>query len=444
MTAAPTHSLALFCDLYELTMAEAYLAHGMKADATFSLFFRKLPKSRNFLLACGLGDLLETISKLRFSGEDIGYLQSLKMFSDGFLGWLSRYRFGGTIEAVAEGTPLFPNEPILEVTAPIAEAQILETLIINRIQLQTVLASKAARVVAAAKGRRVVDFGSRRAQGVEAALAGARAFYIAGVDASSNLLAGARFGIPVAGTMAHSFVQACASEREAFRRFAEVFPETTLLVDTYDTLEGVRRVIELARDLGPDFKVRGVRLDSGDLAALSRGARAMLDEAGLAHVQIFASGGLDEIKIAALADSGAPIDAFGVGTDMSVSADAPALDIAYKLCTYGGEGRLKLSTGKRTLPGRKQVFRSEQGDVIARAEENLEGERLLRPVMQEGEIVEPPRPLPEIRAETAARIAKLSVELRVLAPAAKPFSVTISDVLKAYEQEVVQAIKDRA
>jgi nicotinate phosphoribosyltransferase len=444
MTTAPPHTLALFCDLYELTMAEAYLAQGMKADATFSLFFRRLPKSRNFLLACGLGDLLETIAKLRFSAEDIGYLRSMKMFSDGFLDWLSHYRFGGSIEAVAEGTPLFPNEPILEVTAPIAEAQLLETLIINQIQLHTVLASKAARVVAAANGRRVVDFGSRRAQGVEAALAGARAFYIAGVDASSNLLAGARFGIPVAGTMAHSFVQACASEHEAFRAFAEVFPETTLLVDTYDTLKGVRRVIELARHLGPDFKVRGVRLDSGDLAVLSRGARAMLDEAGLAHVQIFASGGLDEIKIAALVDTGAPIDAFGVGTDMSVSADAPALDIAYKLCTYGGEGRLKLSTGKPTLPGRKQVFRSEQGDVIARAEENLVGERLLRPVMQGGRMIEPARPLLEIRAETAARIAKLPVELRGLAPAANPFSVTISDVLKAYEQEVVQAIKDRA
>ena len=214
--------------------------------------------------------------------------------------------------------------------------------------------------------------------------------------------------------MAHSFVQACGSEREAFRRFAEVFPETTLLVDTYDTLKGVRGVIELARELGPDFKVKGVRLDSGDLHALAVGARALLDEAGLSEVQIFASGGLDERKIAALVDGGAPIDAFGVGTDMSVSADAPALDIAYKLCAYAGEGRLKLSTGKRSLPGRKQVFRSTDGDVIARYEEDLSGDRLLRPVMREGRTISSTRSLKDIRAETAARLKRLPAELRSL------------------------------
>jgi nicotinate phosphoribosyltransferase len=441
MTTSAPHTLALFSDLYELTMAEAYLAHGMTGEATFSLFFRKLPPSRNFLIPCGIDDLLERIETLRFSGSDIAYLRSLGLFSDGFLGWLARFRFTGTVEAVDEGIPLFPNEPILEVTAPIAEAQILETLVINQIQLQTVLASKAARVVAAARGRRVVDFGSRRAQGVEAALAGARVFYIAGVDATSNLLAGARYGIPVAGTMAHSFVQACPSEHEAFRRFAAIFPRTILLVDTYDTLQGVSRVIDLAHELGSDFKVAAVRLDSGDLLALSRSARSMLDAAGLRHVQIFASGGLDEHKVDALTETNAPIDGFGVGTDMSVSGDAPALDIAYKLSSYAGEGRLKLSSGKRTLPGRKQVFRQADGDVIARREESLAGDPLLSTVMAGGRVVAPARSLQQIREDLAARLARLPSGLTGLASPPKPYSVTISPDLRAYEAAVVRRIK---
>jgi nicotinate phosphoribosyltransferase len=444
MHAVRPPNLALFCDLYEFTMAEAYLAHGMDQEATFSLFVRKLPKTRNFLLACGVSETLALVAGLRFGDEDLAYLRSLAIFSESFLDWVTRYRFTGTIHAVREGTPLFANEPILEVSAPIAEAQILETLLINQVHLQTVLASKGARVVAAARGRRVVDFGSRRAQGAEAALAGARAFHIAGVDATSNVLAGARYGIPVAGTMAHSFVEACGSEREAFRRFAEIFPETTLLVDTYDTLEGVRRVVALARELGPAFRVKGVRLDSGDLASLAGGARAILDEAGLRQVQIFASGGLDETKVAALIDGGAPIDAFGVGTDMSVSADAPSLDIAYKLTAYAGEGRLKLSAGKRTLPGRKQVFRGPQGDVIGRAEEDLPGEPLLQPVMKGGRLLDAPRPLAAIRSAAAAQMARLDPSLRGLAPAAAPYPVSISPALAAHEQDVVHAIMSQA
>jgi len=438
-----TSSHALFCDLYELTMAQAYLAHGMSAPATFSLFVRKTPKTRNFLIACGADELLEKIAALRFSEADIAYLRGLDLFSPPFLDWLGGYRFSGEIDAVADGTPLFANEPILEITAPIAEAQILETLVINQVQVATLMASKAARVVAAAAGRRVVDFGSRRAQGTEAALLGARAFFIAGVDATSNLAAGARYGIPVAGTMAHSFVQACGSEAEAFRRFAQTFPETTLLVDTYDTLEGVRRVVDLARELGAVFKVRGIRLDSGDLCHLAKCARAILDEAGLTQLQIFASGGLDEGKIAALVDSGAPIDAFGVGTDMSVSADAPALDIAYKLTDYAGEGRLKLSTGKRTLPGKKQVFRSAGGDVIGRAEEDLPGERLLKPAMRGGKVIAAARPLAQIRACAKAALDRLPAALRALGQA-PPYPVEISPALRRYEQEVARNIALRS
>jgi nicotinate phosphoribosyltransferase len=439
----------LFTDLYELRMAHAYQALGMREEAVFSLFVRRLPPARNFLLACGTEDLLDALEALRFGPESLGYLRSLGEFPEPFLSWLAGLRFSGSVHAVPEGTPVFAEEPILEVVAPIAEAQLVETLAMNLVGLQTLLASKAARVVAAAAGRPVVDFGSRRAQGLDAAVAGARAFHIAGVAATSNLLAGARHGIPVAGTMAHSFVQAFGSEAEAFRAFARLYPETILLVDTYDTPEGVRRVVALARELGPDFRVRGVRLDSGDLLALSREARAILDAAGLGRLQVFASGGLDETRIAALLAAGAPIDAFGVGTEMSVSADAPALDIAYKLTRYAGEGRTKLSAGKRILPGRKQVFRAmaagvAAGDVIARAEEELPGEPLLRPMMRGGRRLAPRPALAAIRAEAAGRVAALPARLRGLAPAEPPYPVALSPALAAHEREVRARVRGLA
>jgi nicotinate phosphoribosyltransferase len=330
------------------------------------------------------------------------------------------------------------------VTAPIAEAQMLETLAMNVVGSQTLLASKAARVVLAAAGRPVVDFGGRRAQGLDAAVAGARAFHLAGVAATSNLLAGARHGLPLAGTMAHSFVQAFPTEAEAFRAFAACHPETILLVDTYDTLAGVRRVAALAKEMGAAFRLRGVRLDSGDLLALSRAARAILDEAGLGEVRIFASGGLDAHRIAALLAAGAPIDAFGVGTEMSVSADAPALDIAYKLVAHGGEGRMKFSAGKRTLPGAKQVFRGAAGDVLGLAEESLPGEPLLRPVMRQGRRLAPRPPFADARAAAAARIAALPPPLRGLDPAAPPWPVALSPALERHAREVETRIAARA
>jgi len=433
--------LELFADLYELRMARAYHALGMEGEAVFSLHVRRLPRARNYLLACGVEDLLDTLEGLRFGPESLDYLRSLGGFPEEFLAWLAGFRFSGAVHAVPEGTPVFAEEPLLEVVAPIAEAQLLETLAMNQVGLQTLLASKAARVVAAAAGRPVVDFGSRRAQGIDAAVAGARAFHLAGVAATSNLLAGARHGIPVAGTMAHSFVQAFDTEAEAFRAYARLHPETILLVDTYDTAEGVRRVVELAAELGEAFRVRGVRLDSGDLLALSREARAILDAAGLRQVQVFASGGLDEERIAALLAAGAPIDAFGVGTDLSVSADAPALDIAYKLTWYAGVGRTKLSAGKRILPGRKQVFRRFEGgvaagDVIARAEERLDGEALLRPVMRDGRRLAPRPPLAAMRAAAAARIAALPERLRALGAAEPPYPVAVSEALAAHHEEV--------
>lgn len=440
-SAAMIGQVELFADLYELRMARAYRALGMADEAVFSLFVRRLPPARNFLLACGIEDLLDTLEALRFGPESLVWLRSLGEFPAEFLDWLGRFRFSGAVHAMAEGTPLFAEEPLLEVVAPVAEGQLIETLAMNMVGLQTLLASKAVRVVTAAAGRPVVDFGSRRAQGLDAAVAGARAFHLAGVGATSNLLAGARYGIPVAGTMAHSFVQAFDSEAEAFRAFARLYPETILLVDTYDTPAGIRCVVDLAAELGSDFRIRGVRLDSGDLLALSREARAILDAAGLRQVQVFASGGLDETRIAALLAAGAPIDAFGIGTEMSVSGDAPSLDLAYKLTSYAGIGRTKLSAGKRILPGRKQVFRrigegGATGDVIARDGEALAGTPLLQPVMQGGRRLRPRPGLAQGRAEAAAAISLLPRALHTLEPARPVYPVAISPALAAFEAEV--------
>jgi nicotinate phosphoribosyltransferase len=433
----------LFADLYELTMMRAYAALGMEAEAVFSLFVRKLPDQRNFLLACGLDELLDEIELFHFSCDDIAFLRTLKLFPDDFLEDLRRFRFAGDIFALPEGTPVFAGEPILEIRAPIGQAQALETLIINRIGLQTVLASKASRVVTAAGGRQVVDFGARRAQGGDAALHGARAFAIAGVEGTSLLAASARYGLPAAGTMAHSFVEAFSSEEEAFAAFAALYPRTFLLVDSYDTLQGVRNAIAVAGRLGPDRRPMGIRLDSGDLLSLSRAARALLDEAGLSDMKIVASGGLDEAKIDALARGGAPIDIFGIGTEMSVSGDAPSLDISYKLTEYAGAGRMKLSAGKTTLPGRKQVFRGEAdgvatGDVIACADESLPGKPLLAPVMRTGRRIAPAADLSLLRAASEKMIAALPPELRALTPSPKPYPVGISPRL-ATEAETLRS-----
>lgn len=428
---------ALLTDLYELTMVQAYWALEMREEAVFSLFSRRLPERRNFLLACGLDDALHYLETLRFGPDALAYLGTLPHFRDDFLDWLADFRFTGSVYAVPEGTPVFGEEPILEVVAPIAEAQLIETFLMNQIHLQTVLASKAARVVRAAGGRQVVDFGVRRMHGADAGIKAARAFYIAGVDSTSNLLAGQLYGIPVAGTMAHSYVQAFDREADAFRAFARLYPGTTLLVDTYDTVEGVRRVVELARELGPEFNVRAVRLDSGDLAALAIRAREILDDAELGEVEIFASGGLDEDEIARLIDRGAPITGFGVGTALGVSKDEPALDIAYKLTSYAGIGRTKLSPAKRILPGRKQIFRVEEGgravrDILARHDEVHPGRPLLRQVMAGGErLPEGREELAAARARASAEIALLPDRVQGLEPASPPYPVEVSAALEA-------------
>lgn len=439
-------TVALFVDLYELTMAQVYVAEDMHEDATFSLFVRKLPDRRNYLLACGLADVLTYLEALRFEPDSVEFLDSLGLFDTRFLDWLSTFRFSGEVNAVAEGTPVFANEPILEVTAPIAEAQLAETFIMNQVHLQTTLASKAARVVAAAQGRTVIDFGPRRMHGTDAAIKAARAFHVAGVDATSNVFASRVYDVKAAGTMAHSFVQAWDDETDAFRAFARQFPETVLLVDTYDTLRGVERICRLAAELGDDFKVRGIRLDSGDLADLAFRSRKILDDAGLCHVEIFASSSLDEDAIDEIVRAGAPITGFGVGTKMGVSADAPSLDIAYKLCAYAGKGRLKTSTGKPVLPGRKQVFRNERdgvavGDVIARADEDHAGRPLLEAVMKEGRrLVREIVSLDDARERARQETRRLPAALRGLAPAPEPYPVTVSDALRTDQERIARSV----
>ncbi len=444
MTDAPVNPLrsALFTDLYELTMAQAYLDEGLCAPAAFELFFRKLPDCRNYVLAAGLGDVLDYLEHLRFTDDDLDYLRRQELFDDALLAQLKSLRFTGDVDAVPEGTIVFPNEPLVRVVAPMIESQIVETLVLNQVHFQSVVASKAARVVTAAASRIVVDFGSRRAHGTDAALKVARASYLAGAVGTSNVLAGKVYDMPIFGTMAHSFVQVHDHEIDAFAAFAERYPETTLLVDTWDTLDGVRNVIRLSRRLGERFRVQAIRLDSGDMGELARQSRALLDEAGLTEVKIFASGGLDEYEVERLVASGAPTDAFGVGTRMVVSRDAPDLDMAYKLVEYAGTGRRKTSEGKESYPGRKQVFRTIDsgvmvGDVIALADEQLPGQPLLVPVMRGGKRLPAGNATLEQARETARRqIEALPPELRALPRAAAPYRVDISPALRRAAESI--------
>ena len=428
-------NLALFTDLYELTMLQAYFEEQMHDRAVFSLFVRRLPERRNYLLACGLDEVLTYLETLRFDDEAIAYLATLPQFSRRFLDHLKSFRFSGDVYAVPEGTPIFPHEPMLEIVAPVGEGQFVETFIINQMQLQTMLASKAARVVDAAQGRRVVDFGLRRIHGIDAGMKAARAFHIAGVHATSNVAAGKLYGLEVAGTMAHSYVQAHDDEYEAFREFVRVYPDTVLLVDTYDTLAAVHKIVALARELGPAFRVSGIRLDSGDLVALAFECRRVLDAAGLQGVSIFASGSLNEDKLAHLLAAGAPIDGFGVGTEMGVSSDAPSLEIIYKLVEYAGKGRLKLSPGKEVWPGQKQLFRVmahgvASYDVLACDDETLEGRPLLRQVMKAGRrTAAGEMTVDDARQHARMELAQLPRELRSLVPASPPYRVMISELL---------------
>ena len=426
----------LLTDLYELSMLDAYAAHGMADTAVFELFVRKLPPGRGFLMAAGLEQAVQFLETMRFTPDDMAWLRGSQQFSPAFLDQLSGLRFTGDVDAMPEGTVFFPDEPLLRVTAPLPEAQFVESRLINLLHFQTVIASKAARMVLAAPGKELVDFGLRRAHGAEAGLLAARASYLAGFSGTATVQAGRDFGIPIVGTMAHSFVQAHDDEATAFEHFAQVRPRAlTLLIDTYDTERGAAIVAALAPRLAArGITIRAVRLDSGDLAAHARKVRAILDAAGLQAIRVFASGGLDENSLLALCRDGAPIDGFGVGTSLTTSSDAPALDCAYKLQEYAGRPRRKRSEGKATWPGRKQVYRRHDaagaiaGDTVALLGELVDGEALLRPVLRAGKRVDGFPGLIEARAHAAASLALLPAPLRRLEPG--QVTVTISESIR--------------
>lgn len=436
---------ALLTDLYQLTMLQAYVDEGMADElAVFEFYVRSLPTDRNFLVAAGLAQVLDYVETLTFSNADITWLAAQGRFSPDFLAWLASWRFAGDIDAMPEGTLFFPNEPILRVTAPMAQAQFIESRVINLLHLQTIIASKAVRCVLAAPGKLLVDFGLRRAHGAEAGLLAARACYLAGFAGSATVQAGVEFGLPVFGTMAHSYVQAHASEVEAFRQFARVQPDNVvLLIDTYDTETAAHKVAALAPELRQQgIAIKAVRIDSGDLAAHAKAVRAILDAAGQTQIGIFASGNLDEYELQRLLAEGAPITGFGIGTRVDTASDAPYLDCAYKLQEYAGIPRRKRSAGKATWPGRKQVYRRYldngqfAGDTIALVPEAPVGEPLLKPYLRQGCPVLPADDLIAIRARVAAQLAHLPPLLRALAPVAEAYPVTISAALRALAETV--------
>jgi nicotinate phosphoribosyltransferase len=428
----------LFTDLYELTMAAGYFEHRLFDPATFSLFIRNYPPQRNYFVAAGLQDALQELESLRFAEEDISFLDETGLFNSDFLSYLKQLRFTGDVFALSEGTIFFANEPILEITAPLIEAQIIETFILNTIGFQTLIASKAARCVHSASGRQLIDFSLRRTQGHDAGIKVARSTYIAGFAGTSNVLAGKEYGIPISGTMAHSYVQALGDDFGAFKAYADSFPDNSVfLIDTFDTLSGASEAIKVATQMKQNgHMLRGVRLDSGDMAQLSRQVRHLLDEAGLEEVRIFASSGFDEYKIDEVLKAGAKIDAFGVGTTLGVSADAPFVDIVYKMVRFGQRNVRKLSPGKETLGGEKQVFRfhHENGlyrqDIIdLRNETHAAGSALLELVMESGRRVQPLPSLENIRQRFKRNFADLSDEYKDLA-AKKIFPVSISPRLR--------------
>lgn len=433
---------ALLTDLYQLTMAEVYFRQRMFQPATFSLFVRAYPPDRSYFVSAGLETVLAFLKSAQFGADDIEYLDATGLFSRDFLNYLDGFQFRGDVAAVPEGRLFFKDEPVLEVTAPIIEGQLVETAIINVINLQANIATKVSRCVHAARGRNIVDFSLRRTQGASAGMAVARAGYIAGMSATSNVLAGKAFDIPVAGTMAHSFITSFEKEIDAFRSFADAFGDrTVLLIDTYDTLTGAEKALVVAREMAAKGQsLRGVRLDSGDMVALSRQVRQLFRSEGLADVAIYASGGFDEFKIDQSIRDGAEIDAFGVGTKMGVAADSPYTDMAYKLVQYGQRPVMKLSSGKKTLVAPKQVFRITKegrlvGDTIALRKETFDGQPLLKTVMRGGKRTEGPESLETIRTRCKQEFEQLAdAHKSITAP--RPYPVHISDGLKKLQRSV--------
>ena len=447
--------LSLLVDLYELTMAQSYFVYKKDTSATFDLFIRELPKNRAYLLACGLEDVLDYLKGLKFNKKDFDYLKRLELFSADFLGYLRKFRFKGDVWAMPAGTIFFANEPIIRVTAPIIEAQIIESFLLNTINLQSMIASKASRVVCAAKARKVYDFSLRRTHGPQAGIKVARASYIAGFNGTSNVLAGKLYKIPLAGTMAHSFVMSFRQEIDSFLAYSSIFQaKTILLVDTYDTKKGIENAITTGLYLKEKgYQLKGIRLDSGDIAKLSKLARRMLDKAGLNYVKIFASGNLDEFKIKVLLDKGALVDSFGVGTNMGTSIDAPCLDVIYKISEVTDEEArflptMKLSKGKVTYPGRKQVYRVQDKkgrfikDILGLEKERIKGKPLLIKVVDKGKIIYKPPSLEKIKLFTKNNLAKFPQGLMEVYSRYK-YPVVISPKLKNLRQALTHQLKKR-
>ena len=431
----------LLTDLYELNMIQAYLDRGDDGEAVFEFFVRRLPPRRGFLLAAGLDDALHYLETLQFSAAEIDWLKSTGRFRKNLLDYLGSYRFTGDVHAIPEGSVCFANEPLIRITASLPQAQLVESRLINILHFQTLIASKAARMVLAAPGKILSDFGLRTAHGAEAGLYSARASYLAGFVGAANVLAGERYGVPIVGTMAHSFVQVHGDEMIAFENFARARPEgVILLIDTYDTEQGAHKVVELAPRLKADgIAIRGVRIDSGDLTASARKVRAILDAAGLKDVIILVSGGVNEDVLQAMMKAGAPIDGFGIGVNLAASVDVPALDCAYKLQEYAGTPKRKLSEGKVTWPGRKQVWRAYgadgrmTGDILSVEADKQPGEALIVPVMRAGRRIAPYPTLTQIRERAARDLARLPEPLRQLEPGDYP--VKIADALRALAAE---------
>jgi nicotinate phosphoribosyltransferase len=440
---ASPHVSPLLTDLYQLAMMEAYLDQGMTETAVFELFVRRLPERRSFLMVAGLEQALEYLETLRFTSEEIAWLASTGRFRSSTLDYLAALRFTGDVHAMPEGTIFFPSEPILRITAPLPLAQLVETRLMNILHYQILVASKAARAVLAAPGKLLVDFGLRRAHGAEAGLMAARASYLAGFAGTATVLADELFGIPSFGTMAHSFIEAHDDETTAFEHFATSRPNNlTFLIDTYDTVAAARKIVTLAPRLkARGISIRSVRIDSGDLVALSKQVRAILDQGGLADVGIFASGGLDEEAAADLLARGAALTGFGLGTALTTSADAPSVDCVYKLQEYAGVARRKHSVGKITWPGRKQVWRQYgadgqmAGDVISLETDKQSGEPLLALVMRSGQRVAPAPSLAESRKRAAHELARLPEPLRHLHTKIT-YSVQVSEELAGLAAEV--------
>ncbi len=438
---------ALSTDLYELNMVQAYLDRGESKLAVFEFFVRKLPARRSFLMAAGLETALDFIETLRFTPPELNWLKKSGRFRHNLLDWLGDFQFTGDIHAMQEGTVFFPHEPILRVTAPLPQAQLIETRLINILHFQSMIASKAARMVLAAGDKSLADFGLRSAHGAEAGLMAARASYIAGFSGAANVLAGERFGIPIVGTMAHSFVQVHGDEMAALEQFARARPDNViLLIDTYDTEAGARKVVDLAPRLKADgIAIRGVRIDSGDLAVMSKKVRAILDGGGLNDTVILVSGGINEDEILRLAATGAPIDGYGIGANLTTSQDAPTLDCAYKLQEYDGKPRRKLSEGKQTWPGRKQVWRNFAAggtmtdDTVSIEDDKQPGEPLIQAAMIAGKRVTAAPAFDVMRATAHKNLAALPPQVRALDPEAR-YHVAIGDALHTLAQEADAAI----